>query len=208
MPKKYPVIGIYASAGAGKTLASSYLSEFTTWQHISADELTHQILKQEKMVKLLQSYFGDRIITQNQQIDRLCLGNIVFHSASSRSLLERCTWPYIEELIQNKLRQYKQGAIIDAAVLFKARWHRYCQRTIYIDSKDALKLKRLMDKGRTALQAKAILKAQADIDRSKVKADYIVSNNGTNLELKRKMEKIAKELLLYFPARSTSKMEA
>jgi dephospho-CoA kinase len=208
MPKKHPVIGIYASAGVGKTLASGYLAEYTGWQLISADDLTHQVLRQENVKKLLQNYFGSDVFTQDNEIDRLCLGNIVFHSASSRALLERCIWPYIEEMIQDKLRQCKQGVIIDAAVLVKARWHRYCNCIIYMESKEALKLKRLMDKGRSALQAQAILKIQADIDRSKVKADYIITNNGTTLELKRKIEKLAKELLFYFPTKATLEMEA
>jgi dephospho-CoA kinase len=206
MPKKLPVIGVYALAGAGKSLASSFLAEFTGWHVISADELTHQVLKQEDIKVLLKSYFGSKIFTRDHEIDRLALGLIVFQSTSSKALLERCVWPAIEKAILKELNQVTNGAIIDAAVLVRARWHKHCHHLIYIESKEGLRIHRLFaDRGKTEAQARLVFQMQKDIAKSKVKADYIVQNNGTTAELKRKMEKIAKELLLYFPARSTSK---
>lgn len=206
MPEKAPVVGVYALAGAGKSLASQYLAEFTGWRVISADELTHQVLKQEDIKELLKSYFGSTIFTSSNIIDRLTLGNIVFNSASSRALLERCVWPVIEELMLNEITKAPHGAIIDAAVLVRAGWHNYCHHLIYIESKEKLRIHRLLkDRRKTEAQARLVFHMQKDIAKSKVKADYIVKNNGTTLELKRKIEKIAKELLLCFPARSTSK---
>mgnify|MGYP004702057421 CR=1 FL=1 len=207
-PEKAPVIGVYALAGAGKSIASQYLAEFTGWRVISADELTHQVLKQKDIKELLKSYFGSTIITPDNEIDRFTLGNIVFNSASSRTLLERCVWPAIEKFLLNEIVKATHGAIIDAAVLVRARWNNYCHRLIYVESKEKLRIHRLLTyRGKTEVQARLLFQMQKDIAKSKVKADYIVKNNGTTLELKREIKKIAKELLLCFPARSTSKTE-
>ena len=89
-----------------------------------------------------------------------------------------------------------------------SRWNNYCHRLIYVESKEKLRIHRLLTyRGKTEVQARLLFQMQKDIAKSKVKADYIVKNNGTTLELKREIKKIAKELLLCFPARSTSKTE-
>lgn len=204
MPKKIPVVGIYAMMGAGKSLATQYLSFYTGWQTLSADEVTHQVLRQEDTKRLLQNYFGSTILGMDNEIDRLALGRLVFRSASSRALLERCIWPSIEKRILYEIRGASHGVIIDAAVLIRARWHHFCQRLIYIESKEKHRMHRLLkEKGKTEAQARLIFQMQTDLVKSRVKADYIVTNNGTVSEFKGKIELIAKELLFYFPAKAT-----
>ncbi len=204
MPKKLPVIGIYALIGAGKSLATKYLSEFTSWKVISADELTHQILTQKESKNHLISYFGPEILTPTYEIDRFALGQLVFRSISSRKLLERFVWPRIESLLELEISKATHGSIIDAAVLVRARWSKLCHRLIYIESKEKHRLHRLLnERGKTEAQLRLIFQMQGDIAKSKVKADYVVKNDETKLELRKKMEKIAKELLFYFPNKAT-----
>lgn len=209
MPKKLPVVGVYALMGAGKTLAVQYLSEFTSWQIISADEITHRVLMQDEIKRQLISYFGPGVLTSALEIDRLILGQLVFKSIASRKLLERCVWPSIKHFLQLEISKATHGSILDAAVLVRARWSKLCHRLIYIDSREKLRTQRLLDeRGLSETHVKLVFQAQSDIAKSKVKADYIIKNNETKLELRRKMEKLAKELLFYFPDKATSEREA
>lgn len=209
MPKKLPVVGVYALMGAGKSLAVQYLSDFTSWQVISADEITHRVLMQDEIKKQIISYFGPGVLTSAFEIDRLILGQLVFTSISSRKLLERCVWPSIKQLLELEILKATHGSILDAAILTRARWNKLCHRLIYIDSKEKLRMRRLVyERGLSETRVKLVLQAQADIAESKVKADYIIKNNETKFELRKKMEKLAKELLFCFQDKATLEREA
>src|SRR3989344_1345761 len=98
------IIGITGPIGSGKTTVAKLFSRHW-YDRIDADEISHQIMKNNSVVykKIIQE-FGNKILDKNKNIDREKLGDIVFNYATKLKKLNSIMHPIIINEIKNKIK--------------------------------------------------------------------------------------------------------
>jgi dephospho-CoA kinase len=158
------VIGLTGGICSGKTTITKTLQDQIQYQPtyiVNADILGHQTYqKGTSAFHDLCSTFGEEQILnpETKEIDRGKLGAIVFGNPSEMSKLTGIVWPAIRELIIEKLKQYEEQekasrkpilVILEAAVLFEAKWNDLCDSIWLIVVSEAEAVERLIKRNPT-----------------------------------------------------------
>ncbi len=190
MDYKNFIVGIYGPAGSGKSYAAGCMVRLANGLLIDGDELCHEVLNKVLVQQKLAQYFGDSIV-DNGSINRRKLGEKVFQDTSSLEYLESIVWPEIEKIITCRICSNQQKMIvIDAAVLIKAGWDKYCDLTLYMDCEKEKRRKNLLKKGIKEKRAQLLLDAQNDFELQRHHADIILSNNKSLEDLDQQIRKL------------------
>ena len=179
-------LGITGTYCAGKSTAADILRE-RGYQRIDVDRLGHLALDAQR--KRVIERFGPTIAGSDGTIDRRALGRIVFADRRALSDLESISHPYMVRLVEEQVAGDGRW-IIDAAILFRLRLHRFCRTVLIVDAWRVLRFLRAYRRDSSGLRSTwARLRAQQDV--LKPPADpvdiYIVSNNTTRSALSRRL---------------------
>lgn len=128
--------------------------------------------------------FGSGILGLNGEVDRKLLGARVFNHPKERHLLDQLTHPIIRNLIADALETYEvQGeklVFVDVPLLFETNMANDFDASILIDTDECLQLKRLMARNQlTESEALSRMAAQMPLSEKRLRANYLVCNNGT-----------------------------
>ncbi|MFW6022900.1 MAG: dephospho-CoA kinase [Halanaerobiaceae bacterium] len=182
------IIGLTGGIASGKSTVSSFLQQLGA-VIIDADKIAHKVLKKdsrgyEKVIEL----FGNAILKDNGDIDRLRLGSIIFNNSNMRKKLENITHPLILAEIHKKLEEYQDKSriiILDAPLLFEVGLNNSVDSTwvVYIDKNT--QISRLMKRDNlTYKEAESRINSQLSLERKKMMADFVINNMGNKENLK------------------------
>ena len=140
--------------------------------------------------------FGEDLLTEDSQIDRRRLGQLVFGSPQALAWLNSAIHPLIRDRIASKLERLKADgcavAVIDAAVLVQAGWDDLADEVWTVRAPAEQAVERIASaRGLKAWEAQGRIDAQRDLVRqAEARADTIVDNAGTLSELQAKVEQL------------------
>jgi dephospho-CoA kinase len=182
------VLGIAGNIGTGKTTAAMMFKELGA-TYISADEVGWEVLPEISQV--LRKKFGEQIM-RGSEVDKRKLREIVFGDRRKLDFLNRVSHPLLVNKIAERVKLVKSGvAVIDAALLFD--WPKICGLTDYLvlvtAHRDTM-MARAKSKGIDGNTFSMILSMQRDSDELSAQADFVINNNGTLAELRRKCKKL------------------
>ncbi len=193
------VIGVVGGIASGKSQVTRLLGEMNA-TIISADEIAHRVLRESDVVDALVNVFGDEILSErglqldgSRVIDRKKVGSLVFgDSADSKTKLkklEAIVHPRIRQIARSELDSLKKEAavrmiILDAPLLIEGGWLPYCDRVIFVDSPDALRKQRAMERGWTAQEWSDREFAQLSLSEKRLHSTDVLVNDGTLEQLK------------------------
>ena len=192
-------IGLTGGVGAGKDEAAKIFKRFGV-KVIDADDVGHKLLKRSSPAyKKISKMFGLRILDSKKEIERKKLGEIVFGNRRKLKLLNRIIHPLMEKEFKKEIaKQREKGSkfvVLNAAVLFELGWDKLVDKTILITAPEELRIKRLQDRGISRERALAMVSSQWSDERKKKKADFVIENNGSIAELKKKITDIRQLIL-------------
>jgi len=122
------IIGLTGGIASGKSSIANYLKELGAFI-INADLVAHTIydINGPAYEKLIDT-FGPTILTDNKQINRKHLGEIVFSNKKLLNKLNEIMWPLVLQKVKTTIESTKDHNIIvlEAAILIKANWHFHC----------------------------------------------------------------------------------
>lgn len=129
------IIGICGNSGSGKsTVAKEILKKYNNAIHCDIDEIGHNSLKDKVVKENLIKYFGERNISNDGNIDRKKLGNIVFNSKAEKNKLTEITWQYMQAEIDNVLKESEEKIVVlDWILLPDTKYFKMCDITILLD---------------------------------------------------------------------------
>ena len=187
------IIGLTGGIASGKSTVSMVLKELGA-EIINADEIAHELLKKgNKGWKRVVEEFSSEVLTENKEINRKKLGQIVFNNREKRKTLENLTHPLIIEEIENEINKNsnKQNIVIEAPLLYEVGLEEKMDEVwvVYVDKKT--QINRL--KQRDNLNEEEALKrinSQLSLEKKKEKADIVINNQGTKKDLKEKVRMI------------------
>ncbi len=188
--KLQKIIGITGPSGSGKTEAAKILRKMGAFV-LFADDMGHDVLKSDKVIKKLVSEFGSGILKGKRFVDRKILGGIAFLNKKNLSILNSITHPEIQKEVLKKIKslKYKKLIVVDAAL--PELLADVCDEIWFIDSPKKIRIKRLLSKGFSKNKIYGILSAQKGRSEYLKISGKVFRNNST---LKRLEERILNRL--------------
>lgn len=196
------IIGLTGGIASGKSTVSNILKS-KGYKIIDADIIAREVVEIGKPAyKEIVEYFGKTILNKDYTIDRKKLGSIVFTDNKLLKKLNNITHPYIFKHIKEYIDENSEENVIflDIALLFeeldKIKKHNILLDEIWLVyiGKDT-QIERLMKRNNyTMKEAKQRIEAQISMEEKYKKADRIIDNRRSILDLENNIEKMLKDL--------------
>jgi dephospho-CoA kinase len=201
-------IGLTGPIGAGKSTVARLLEQEGA-KIIDADLLAREVLSTKSSIhnpnstnhqSLLDQIvltFGTEILTENLELNRKKLANIIFNNQKAKEKLESLIHPAIYKAYcqkRDKLLAQNNDSIIvyDAALLLSSKFtYPELQMIVLVAADQELCIQRIMQRNSiTREEALLRIKNQMQISEQIKKADWIIWNNYPNEEIAIKNLKI------------------
>lgn len=187
-------IGIFGKSGSGKTTVANFFAE-KGFYRIDLDEIGRNVLKKyPSVLEDISNTFGSSFIVDGE-LQRRKLADHVFKSKESVDKLNGIFFKYIKAEFLIEIKKSKD-IVAEGAVLVELGIDKHFDRIIYVFTKEQTAVDRLMKRdGISERSALDRLSAQEKYDS--VPSDIRIETNDSELSLKRKMNKLFKELNIY-----------
>jgi dephospho-CoA kinase len=190
-------LGLLGGIASGKTVVARELQKLGGVV-LDADRAGHEVLLLPHVKTAARARWGDSIFNSDGEIVRKALAAIVFArtDAGENELhyLEQLTHPEIGRRLQDELNLLTsrgvQVAVLDAPVMLKAGWDRFCDQIWFIDAPRELRLKRAQERGWTEEEFTAREMAQEPVERKRELADFVVDNSSTMEYTQQQIERL------------------
>ncbi len=181
------VIGIGGNIGSGKTTVANELRRYGA-KVIDADQIGKTLLQPgTQQFKKLVATFGREILTKKGEIDRPALARLAFKSAASLKKLNAIMHPPLLQRLDEEIARIKEGlVVVDAALLFAWGLDKKVDIAVLVTAPDKIRIKRMVKLGLGEEEVAQRLKLQGSDARFWSRADFVLENNGSLAELKRK----------------------
>ncbi|MEH6993032.1 dephospho-CoA kinase [Neobacillus drentensis] len=189
------VIGLTGGIASGKSTVSNMLKEMAITV-IDADvEARLAVEKGEPAYQKIIAEFGDDILLDTEEIDRVKLGSIIFHNAEKRQLLNGIVHPEVRKRMNNQVEAAKvrgeQVIVLDIPLLFESKLTHMVEKTILVYVDRDIQLNRLMERNDLSLEdAEARISSQMPLSDKVALADAVINNNGSITESKKQLIEI------------------
>jgi dephospho-CoA kinase len=181
------ILGVVGGIASGKSFVSNSLQQLGA-SVLDADRMGHLVLLEPEVQDALLKRWGAEILASDGRIDRKAIARIVF-DPSERGIhalrfLEQLTHPRIGRLLDERLEQLRQLnrfpiVVLDAPVMFKAGWDRKCDRIVFVEAPEELRLKRATLRGWTEADFRDRERRQESMEQKRQRADFVIDNSGT-----------------------------
>ena len=196
------VFGLTGCIGSGKSTAASILSGIG-FSIVDADDLARKVVEPgTDGLKELIARYGDRILDQSGSLNRSALGAILFSCPDDKKQIESILHPkirhrWLEELKKLSSNSQKKGIIYVVPLLFETNAsYPEINAIITISASEEVCIQRIMNRNAISRdEAKRRLNTQRSNQEKCARSDYVISNNGTVEELKKKLTRLS-ELLV------------
>src|SRR5690606_364108 len=183
------LIGLTGGIGSGKSTVGNLLAHKNIPVYFS-DERAHNIMNEsEKVVTTLKQWFGNDIYVDGK-LDRERLGSIVFASKEKLEELNALVHPEVfKDFDDWKSEQTSEFIIKEAAILFESGSYKDCDIILTVSAPEEVRIIRTMTRDKKSREEvmDRISKQWTDEQREQ-KADYVIKNDGSFMELEREVE--------------------
>ena len=193
------IIGLTGGIASGKSAVMETLVEMGA-AAIDADKLGHDLLKYHSDAwHELVTAFGDDILADNGDVDRVKLGKIVFHDAGALQQLSKITHPRLYQTIQEKIEQFRKQqveiVVLEAALLLEVGWDKLTDQVWVTIAPESVALQRLMKRENISReQAMARINSQIPPQERITQADVVIDTSGTIDQVKTRAEELCHNL--------------
>jgi dephospho-CoA kinase len=178
------VIGLTGGIGTGKSTVAQVL-EGQGAAVVSADLIGHEVYQPGRPAyhEVVRA-FGRDILDESDAIDRKKLGAIVFADGKELARLNEIVHPRMKGMMREKLQDLeKQGvkiAVIEAAILFEARWDDLVNEIWVTSTPPEIAAQRVAERGGLSIgQVMERIKAQMSNEERVRRAHVVIDTSGT-----------------------------
>jgi dephospho-CoA kinase len=189
------VIGLTGGILSGKSTVAQFLSQLGAVV-IDADELGHEIYKPHAEAwQEIVTTFGNEVLTENGEVDRQKLSQIVFSSPKALRQLNQITHPKILSIAQGRLEELRrQGAevvILEASLLIEANWIEFVDQVWVTIAPESTVLQRLRHRsGFSEEQARARIRSQMPTEEMLKYADAVINTDCDLEQVRARVERL------------------
>lgn len=196
------VLGLTGQTGAGKTTASNWLRQRRI-PVVDADRVARDVVaKGTKCLSQLALEFSCMILNIDGTLNRRALGDIVFKDKEKLRTLNRITFPYIIDEIEEKIEEFKKKGepivVLDAPTLFESGADKFCTKVVSVIAPENIRLQRIMQRDSlSADQATNRIRSQHDDEYYLSRSDFVLLNESDPNSLKEQLEKLLLDLTIF-----------
>jgi len=194
------IVGLTGGVASGKTAISQVLKEEGAYI-IDADQIARELVQPQKPAwRKLIGAFGKEILQEDGSIHRKKLADKVFADPKKRKLLNQILHPRIKEEMDRRTKEIGQKdpkaiVVIDAPLIIELGNQRDMDKLIVVASTQTQQIKRLKERdGISPEAALRILSSQMPVEEKVKLADYVIRNEGSIEEAKKRAKEVFKEL--------------
>jgi dephospho-CoA kinase len=181
--------------GSGKSTVATQFARLGC-KVIDADEIAHQTLEEAGIIDQVVSLFGEGILTESGDIDRVKLAQLVFCEGDGLSKLNGIIHPVVLARVEKLIDRYNDQSdvpaiVLDMPLLAEVGWEKRCDKLIFVDCREQIRAERAKKTGiLTESELRNREKFQKQLDSKAALADNIINNNNGYFELARQVAKI------------------
>jgi len=184
---KKPIIGILGGIGSGKSTVASEFAKLGC-KVIDADKIAHELLDEPAVKAKIVGLCGRAILDSAVKIDREKLAEVVFTDADKLSSINEIIHPIVLQRAEKLIKKYQaevgavreppvQAIILDMPLLVEVGWDKRCDKLIFVNCDQKLRLNRAKKLGFDKNQVKIRENFQISLDNKANLADNTVENN-------------------------------
>jgi dephospho-CoA kinase len=181
------VLGVCGGVASGKSVVAGQLQALGA-QVLDVDRVGHEVLADPKVIRAAVERFGTEVLDGSGQLCRRQIARRVFApTPAGRGDLEyweSWTHPRIGALLERRLGELREReplgvVVVDAAVLFKAGWDRFCDKVIYVDAPRSTRLRRALARGWSPEDFSARETVQLPLEEKRRRSHIVIDNSGS-----------------------------
>lgn len=205
MSKRWPdktIIGLTGNIATGKSVVRRMLEHLGAFG-VDADGLSHRAMSPgAPAYQPVVDTFGRWILSEDGQIDRAKLGNIVFSDAGALAQLEAITHPIVKQVVDLLIRRAKQEVVVVEAIkLHESGLAADCDSVWVVDTPEALQLQRLIEQRKTSeSDAQQRIAAQPPQAEKISQANVVINNDAGYEKVLEQVQAAYNKLLGVVPA--------
>jgi dephospho-CoA kinase len=193
-----PVIGLLGGVGCGKSFVAQRMQARGAVV-LDADRAGHAVLRDSAVIAAARARWGDGIFDADGQINRRDLAQIVFaptpQGTAELAFLEALTHPRISQRLEAEINQLASGdpppaIILDAPVLLKAGWNKFCDKLVFVDAPLEVRQQRVQSRGWSTDELARREAAQEPLEVKRSLCDVVVQNGGAAEQTEAEIERI------------------
>lgn len=180
------IFGITGPTGAGKSTVSDIFRKLGVYV-VDADIIAREVTKKgSECLSEIQNAFGDCVLTDDSELDRKALAQIVFQDKTKLSLLNDITHKYIKKQLEDEIeKSHSDIAAIDGAVIIDSPVMDMCKCLVVVTAQRDTRINRIIERDNIDIDmANKRINSQMSDSQYKQYADFIIQNNGDNTALK------------------------
>jgi len=186
------IIGVTGGMGSGKSSVCNILEKLGV-NIIEADKVAKSLYSTEPELKdkIVES-FGSNVLDEWGEVSFEQLADKAFKDDKSVALLNQITHPFIRDAIRDKIIDHSTTndiIAVDAALLFEGKLLYAVDYIITVSAPAKVRINRIVSSGRfSEVEALKRISYQLSDEEKSEKADFVIQNDGTLEELKKKVE--------------------
>ena len=173
-------VGVTGGIGSGKTALTDLLSQQGI-VIVDADRVAREVVQPgTPTLKAIIDAFGEQYLTQDGNLDRAAMRQLVFGDEEKRLLLEAITHPQIREALWDQLQRADSAyVVLSSPLLLESGQSEMVDVSVVVDVPEEMQIQRTMarDANDKALVEK-IMAAQMRRQKRLQLADIVVDNSG------------------------------
>lgn len=178
-------IGITGGIGSGKSLISRIFSVFGVPVYDADSRAKWLLNNNSSLIISVKDTFGEGAYTENHELDREFISNIVFKDPSKLHTLNELVHPLVANDFEEWANQNQNNFYVlkEAALIFESGTDQALDKIINVSAPESLRIKRVLlrDIHRKKEQVQEIMDKQLKDEERKAKADFNITNDGTKL---------------------------
>lgn len=184
------LIGLTGGIGSGKTTVANLFAEHGA-SIVDTDAIAHSLTRPGgEAIALIRDAFGESCITADGALDRPYMRQLIFSDAAAKQRLEAILHPMIREhMLAQAHAAVSPYSLLVIPLLFEAgNYLGVVQRVLVIDSDDAIRIERTMQRSKLSEQeVRTIMAQQISREERLQRADDIILNNDGMDELRQQV---------------------
>jgi len=177
------IIGVTGAIASGKSTVARMLVDLGA-ALISADDIAKELLQKDDVKAQITCIWGSCVLAQGGEVDREALAKRVFSGSAEVQRLNAILHPRIISRIKQEIERLRrehpaQPIVLDAALLHEAGLAPDCDVVIFVDAEDKRRYERAKwHRGWDIQEIARRERLQMPVKQKKLKADYVIHNNG------------------------------
>ena len=191
--KNKKIIGLTGMSGAGKTTACTVFAGLG-FDIIDCDRICRIIVEKGKpCLNEIVKNFGEGILTENRELNRKEMAEIIFSDERKRLTLNRIMYPYVSYIVIKSILSSKENfVVLDAPTLFESGIDDICDAVVCVIADKRTVISRIVKRdGIGATDAEKRLQSQHSKDYYINKSSYVAENNSSSERFVKSLKEIA-----------------